>query len=327
MIAARVVIAFLITPVVCEEVCTGKDCHIDDVTSLLQTHVELAQGNGKPDKLISDGNVVKEKVREKLTEPYGQSKSGAATKGFAEFLGVATFVFIGCGCAMSLPDGSAKYYHSSLVFGFANACISYAISHYSGICQINTAVTFALWLIGNVSLKQALINTLCQLAGAIFGSMLTMGVFPDHADNSKTKANGSGGLAVNAVNPNFTHTQALVAEIIGTFALVFVLMETKVNEVTIANRSYASLAIGIAQYLAQSVLQPIDGCSVNPARSFGPMVVKRIFRHNVDDMQTEEQKELANAYITDHWVFWVGPLIGAAISTSCYHFIFRQHEG
>src|SRR3954464_2647507 len=44
------------------------------------------------------------------------------------------------------------------------------------------------------------------------------------------------------------------------------------------------------------------GGSLNPARSFGPCVASRHFPH-------------------DHWIYWVGPLLGALIASGFFWFI------
>jgi len=56
----------------------------------------------------------------------------------------------------------------------------------------------------------------------------------------------------------------------GTFILVFVVLETAVDSGNKANRLIAALAIGLAVFLAHSVLISVDGCSINPTRSTGP---------------------------------------------------------
>merc|ERR1712129_189790 len=85
----------------------------------------------------------------------------------------------------------------------------------------------------------------------------------------------TGGLGCNAVNrPAFDSMRALIGEIMGTFILVITVLETAVNPLTLANRGLACLAIGISVFLVHCVLINVDGCSINPTRSFGPMVVR-----------------------------------------------------
>merc|ERR1719183_35577 len=222
------------------------------------------------------------------------------SNGVAEFVAMTAFVFIGCGSAMAVANTSAWVFQVSLTFGFAITSLAYAIGHISG-GQINCAVTFGLLVAGHLSIVQAVVNTLFQLAGSIIGSFITAMIFSDKMDKT-------GGLGTNAVSPGFSPIQALIAEIMGTFILVFVVLQTAVNSATSQNRMMACTAIGIAVFLAHSVMIPIDGCSINPTRSFGPMLVRKMLRSGNGDSK----------YISDHWIFWVGPLVGAAIAAGVY---------
>ncbi len=49
---------------------------------------------------------------------------------------------------------------------------------------------------------------------------------------------------------------------------------------------------------------PVDGCSVNPARSFGPAVVAKVWDH--------------------YWIFWAGPYIGALAAAFLYELGFKN---
>merc|ERR1740123_1303637 len=76
-----------------------------------------------------------------------------------------------------------------------------------------------------------------------------------------------------------------------TFLLMFTVLQT-------GNRAPGCIAIGLAVFLAHSVLLPVDGCSINPTRSFGPALVASCRKNSSDLFQ-------------DMWVFWLGPLAGA----------------
>merc|ERR1712228_608929 len=103
---------------------------------------------------------------------------------------------------------------------------------------------------------------------------------------------------------SFKPHQALVGEIVCTFVLMYVVLETACNEKSGANRALAPLAIGLAVFLAHMILIPIDGCSINPTRTFGPAVVQS-FR---------ESKGVWD----DMWVFWLGPFLGSALAVLAY---------
>merc|ERR1719265_1957680 len=108
------------------------------------------------------------------------------------------------------------------------------------------------------------------------------------------------GLGTNAA-PEGRKFNALVGEIFGTFLLVFTVLETAINPATKSTREFAALAIGFAVFLAHSVLIPIDGCSINPSRSFGPALMAKLFYEGADTF-------------SDMWVFWVGPLVGSSLA-------------
>jgi len=65
---------------------------------------------------------------------------------------------------------------------------------------------------------------------------------------------------------------------------------------------FAPLAIGYAVLVDHMIGVPFTGASMNPARSFGPAVVA--------------------GYWKDHWVYWVGPMVGAVIASLLYHYLF-----
>lgn len=62
---------------------------------------------------------------------------------------------------------------------------------------------------------------------------------------------------------------------LGTFILCFVVWETAVSPAASCGKN-ACIAIGFAVFLAHVLLLPIDGCSINPTRSFGPALVSAI---------------------------------------------------
>jgi len=138
-----------------------------------------------------------------------------------------------------------------------------------------------------ISLLRALTYLVCQLAGALLGSALTLGVDP----SGFRAALG----AANRRNEWASIGSALGVEIILTALLVFVVFAA-VDQARAASNAHLSVlapfAIGVMVFLCHIVAVPIDGCSVNPARSFGTAVVAQVWQ--------------------DHWIFWLGPFIGAA---------------
>lgn len=214
---------------------------------------------------------------------------------FAEYVAMTLFVVIGCGSAMAIAkeEGSAWVMQVAFTFGFAITVLAYSIGHYSG-GHINCAVTFGLVLTGNCGILQGILNVVAQMMGSVTGAGILRAIFPENMDKT-------GGLATNSVSEGYSKMNACAGEIMMTFLLMFTVLETAANPLSVLNRSLACVAIGLAVFLAHSVLIPIDGCSINPTRSFGPALVAKF---------TYKEKEVDS--FGDMWVFWIGPMVGAA---------------
>ncbi|KAL4424740.1 hypothetical protein ABPG77_000083 [Micractinium sp. CCAP 211/92] len=245
----------------------------------------------------------------------------------AEFVATGLFVYIGTGTATNFgsvqtPDGytlpaqprsltrpgtdanvvildnlttlSSWGVTTALAFGLAITVMAYATSHLSG-GQLNPAVTLGLALVGALGPAQAAANMLAQLVGAILGSAFLYATVP-HASQSA--------LGSNKLQPGVTVGNAMTGEILLTFVLVSVVLETAVSKKSITARAQAPLAIGFAVFCAHAVMLPIDGCSINPARSLGPAIV-------------------SGTWPGSFWVFIVGPFSGAIFAVP-FHLFFRS---
>jgi MIP family channel proteins len=216
----------------------------------------------------------------------------------AEFLAMTLFVIIGCGTAMvggAGPGEHAQNLQVSLAFGLAITVLAYTIGHFSG-GQINCAVTFGLCIHGSCTWAQGALNFVGQMLGSVFGALILHLVISEEDDKT-------GGLGSNALSKDEEGKFKIgdfLGELAMTFLLVFVVLETAVNPVNKANAMVAPIAIGFAVFLAHCLLIPKTGCSINPTRSFGPMVVRWLCYKN------------QATYLNDQVIFWVGPLIGAA---------------
>jgi len=215
----------------------------------------------------------------------------------AEMMASAIFVFVGCGaaCANGASDGETNLV-VAFTFGIGILVLASAVGHHSG-GQINGAVTFSLCLGGELPWLQGAVNVAMQLLGSTLGACLLMAVFPCHMD--KTKSLGS-----NIINhASYSILNVLVAEAMGTFVLCTTVWEVAVSPLSKAG-ALAVIPIGFAVFLAHTVMLPIDGCSINPTRSFGPALVSHVRGCAANDA----------AGMRDLWVMCVGPLLGAAAS-------------
>ncbi|NXB06143.1 AQP5 protein, partial [Cnemophilus loriae] len=209
---------------------------------------------------------------------------------FVEFISTLIFVFIGLGSALKWPSALPSILQIALAFGLAIGTLVQAFGHISG-AHINPAVTIAFFVGNQISLLRTLFYILAQLVGAIAGAGILYGVTP---------ANTRGNLAINALNNNITPGQALVVEIILTFQLAACIFASTDNRRS--GISSPALSIGLSVTVGHLVGIYFTGCSMNPARSFGPAVITRRFS-------------------PAHWVFWVGPILGACLASLLYFYI------
>mmetsp|Transcript_164442 Transcript_164442/g.527374 ORF Transcript_164442/g.527374 Transcript_164442/m.527374 type:complete len:411 (-) Transcript_164442:356-1588(-) len=217
----------------------------------------------------------------------------------AEFLTMAFFVFLGCGSAMGNDAGDASQrLMVAFTFGMSIMILAYSVAHHSG-GHINCAVTLALVIHGITPWYQGVLYLIAQLLGSLAGAGLLSAIYSCDADLT-------GGLGSNAVDlNNFSAGQALVAEVIGTFLLVYVIFESAVTSNSSSGKN-ACLVIGFAVFVVHLVLLPIDGCSINPAPSFGPAIISSARKCGPADG------------MRDLWIMWVGPLIGATLAAMIY---------
>ena len=227
----------------------------------------------------------------------GEFKSLEAWRStFAEFIATLLFVFLGAGTVVitgKLTGGeltAARLVTIALAHGLAISLLVFATAHISG-GHLNPAVTFAAMLTKKIGAAKGLMFLVAQLIGAASGALLLLGTIPDAADTT---------LGAHALGPGVSIGMGLSMEIVVTFALVFVVFATAVDSGGMGN--LAPIAIGLIVLVDHLVAVPITGASMNPARSFGPSLV-------------------AGEWV-DHWIYWVGPLLGGAIAGLLYQFAF-----
>ncbi|KAF3493839.1 hypothetical protein DY000_02056091 [Brassica cretica] len=167
--------------------------------------------------------------------------------------------------------------------------------------HINPAVTFGLLLARKVSLVRAILYMVAQCLGAICGVGFVK------AFQSSYYVRYGGGA--NSLADGYSTGTGLAAEIIGTFVLVYTVFSAT-DPKRSARDSHvpvlAPLPIGFAVFMVHLATIPITGTGINPARSFGAAVI------------FNESKPW-----DDHWVFWVGPFVGAAIAAFYHQFVLR----
>ncbi|PSL20556.1 aquaporin Z [Shimia abyssi] len=211
----------------------------------------------------------------------------------AEFFGTFWLVFGGCGSAIyaaGVADVGIGWLGVSLAFGLTVMTMAYAVGHISG-GHFNPAVSLGLMIAGRFESKELIPYWVAQVIGAIAAGVVLYVIASNAAGFS-----GAGGFASNgygAASPQgYSLVAGLIAEIVLTaFFLVIILGATSSG----APAGFGPIAIGLGLTLIHLISIPITNTSVNPARSTGVAL-------------------FADApALGQLWLFWVAPLIGAAL--------------
>ncbi|RYF98777.1 MAG: aquaporin [Caulobacteraceae bacterium] len=208
----------------------------------------------------------------------------------AEFIGTLTLVLFGCGAAVLGGDNVGQL-GIALAFGFAIVAMAYGIGSISG-CHVNPAVSLGAFIAGRMSAREMLVYWVAQFLGALVGAGILAAI-----------AGMAGGLGQNGWGPGyngeFSMQAALIFEVVMTAIFVIVILGSTSAE---APAGFAGLAIGITLAVIHIVGIQVTGVSVNPARSFGPAVL------------------VGGQAISQLWLFFVAPAIGAVIAGAIYRF-------
>jgi MIP family channel proteins len=206
----------------------------------------------------------------------------------AEFIGTFALIFVGIGATKTAGDNVLAV---ALAHGLTIAAFVSATLHISG-GQLNPAVTFGLVCGGHMKWTNALPYWIAQCLGGIGAALICRGLF-----GRDVVINGTPQLAI-----NLAAWQGILVEGILTFFLVFVVHGTAVDER--GPRRVAGLVIGATITLDILFGGALTGAAMNPARVFGPAVAANFWH--------------------DHYVYWIGPLVGGALGGFVYRLLIER---
>jgi aquaporin Z len=216
----------------------------------------------------------------------------------AEFIGTFWLVLGGCGSAVlaaAFPELGIGFVGVSLAFGLTVLTGAYALGPISG-GHFNPAVSVGLWAGGRFPAAQLLPYIAVQVAGGIVGAGVLYLIASGNPDFSV-----AGGFASNGYGEHspggYSLTAGLVSELVMTFMFLIVILGATHKRAPIG---FAGLTIGLALTLIHLISIPVTNTSVNPARSTGPAIF-------VGDWALQQL-----------WLFWLAPLVGAAIAGFVY---------
>eukprot|EP00595_Chromulina_sp_UTEXLB2642_P000355 CAMPEP_0196762586 /NCGR_PEP_ID=MMETSP1095-20130614/2313_1 /TAXON_ID=96789 ORGANISM="Chromulina nebulosa, Strain UTEXLB2642" /NCGR_SAMPLE_ID=MMETSP1095 /ASSEMBLY_ACC=CAM_ASM_000446 /LENGTH=305 /DNA_ID=CAMNT_0042113879 /DNA_START=210 /DNA_END=1127 /DNA_ORIENTATION=+ len=190
-------------------------------------------------------------------------------------------------------------------FGFGILTLAQIFGPLSG-AHINCAVSYGLFAAGRVSLIKAFCYMCSQMLGSVFGALFLWAIFGTNWPAARAFGSNSWDESV------FTGGQVFFAESLGTSLLMFNVLST----IDIPKEGGGSLGvypIAMSVMIAHLFLLPIDGCSINPTRSFGPSLVAN-------------WAKIPGTYDHQQHVFWFGPLFGAIVAAIIYEYVSLKPE-
>lgn len=224
----------------------------------------------------------------------------------AEFLGTFWLVLGGCGSAVlaaAFPNLGIGFTGVSLAFGLTVLTGAYALGHISG-GHFNPAVTLGLWAGKRFEAKDILPYIVAQVLGAIAGAGIIYVIASDKAGFSL-----AGGFASNGFGDHspgkYGALGGFTAEVVLTFFFLIVILGATHK---LAPKGFGPMAIGLCLTLIHLVSIPVTNTSVNPARSTGPAVFVQGWA------------------LTQLWLFWVAPILGALLAGFVYTWLSGDDE-
>jgi aquaporin Z len=221
----------------------------------------------------------------------------------AEFIGTFWLVFGGCGSAVlaaAFPQLGIGFLGVALAFGLTVMTMAYAIGHISG-CHLNPAVSIGL----SVGKRFPASELPTYIVAQVIGAIAAAGVL--YVIASGKPGFSLGGFASNGYADHspggYSLAACLVAELVLTFMFLMVILGSTDKR---APQGFAPIAIGLCLTLIHLVGIPVTNTSVNPARSTGQAIF------------------VGGWAIQQLWLFWVAPIVGAALAGLTYQAVSRE---
>jgi aquaporin Z len=222
----------------------------------------------------------------------------------AEFIGTLWLVLGGCGAAVlaaKFPQVGIGLVGVALAFGLTVLTMAFAIGHISG-CHLNPAVSLGLVVGGRFRAADLLPYWIAQVLGALAGAGILY-LIASGASGFEL----SGGLASNGYGAHspggYSLLSCLISEIVMSFMFLMIILGATDAR---APKGFAPIAIGLGLTLIHLISIPVTNTSVNPARSTGPALL------------------VGGWAVSQLWLFWVAPLLGATLAGVVYRWLGAQ---
>jgi len=228
-----------------------------------------------------------------------------SNRAVAEFIGTFWLVLGGCGSAVlarvsagATPGIGIGLLGISLAFGLTVLTMAYAIGHISG-CHLNPAVSVGLAVGGRFKASELVPYVIAQVLGAIVAAGVLYFIASGTAGFDVSGGFAANGYADHSLG-KFSLASGFVTEVVMTFMFLMIILGATDKR---APAGFAPIAIGLGLTLIHIISIPVTQTSVNPARSTGPALF------------------VGGWALSQLWLFWVAPLIGAALAGAVYRWL------
>jgi aquaporin Z len=220
---------------------------------------------------------------------------------FAEFFGTFWLVLGGCGSAVlsaAYPQLGIGFLGVAFAFGLTVLTMAYAVGHISG-GHFNPAVSVGLMFGGRFKRADLVPYIIAQVLGGLLGGLILYLIA-----SGKEGFNASSGFAANGYGEHspghYSLFACLLTEIVMTYMFIMIILGGTDER---APMGFAPIAIGLGLTLIHLISIPVTNTSVNPARSTGPALF------------------VGGWAVQQLWLFWVAPLVGAALAGVVYRWV------
>lgn len=227
-------------------------------------------------------------------------------RAIAEFIGTFWLVFGGCGSAVlaaAFPNLGIGFVGVALAFGLTVLTMAFAIGHISG-CHLNPAVSVGLVVGKRFPASNLLPYVIAQVVGGIAGAAVLYVIASGKAGFDVAAGFASNGYGAHSPG-GYSMTACLTAEVVLTFMFLMIILGATDRR---APQGFAPIAIGLGLTLIHLIGIPVTNLSVNPARSTGPAVF------------------VGGWAVEQLWLFWLAPIVGAAIAGIVYPAVAGEAE-
>jgi aquaporin Z len=224
----------------------------------------------------------------------------------AEFIGTFWLVLGGCGSAVlaaAFPDVGIGLLGVSLAFGLTVMTMAFAIGHISG-CHLNPAVSIGLYVGGRFEAKELAPYIIAQVLGGIAAGGVLYLIASGKAGFDVTAGFASNGYGAHSPG-GYSLLAAFITEVVMTLMFLIIILGATDKR---APQGFAPIAIGLGLTLIHLISIPVTNTSVNPARSTGVALY------------------VGGWAISQLWLFWIAPIIGAALGGIVYRFLGGKGE-